>query len=178
MGIIEKPIASFSLFLLASQVSETLSGLHGPCSSAPSRCLISVCCIELSPCSFPFALQLPVLSPSISLSFSFSLAPCGFLLSLRGSHCHLSCLYLCLCLSSPSQLLPPTSPLIKKKVPNFLGTEPHWGKGTLDGGRKRDHLSLRRPLRGIEKVCGHLAKLGPPSSPLPTQVFLRIFIRK
>lgn len=95
----------FPLSLLASQISETLSGLPAPCSSAPIRCLISVCCIESSPYSFPFALQLPALPPSVSPFLSP--APYGFLLPLPVAPnvtCPVS-LFVCVCLPSLNSTL-------------------------------------------------------------------------
>lgn len=69
--------------------------------------------------------------------------------------------------------------LIKKKCQTSLELSRSGGREPQIEERKWDHLSLRRPLRGIEKkTVGHLAQLGLPSSPLPPPSFLRIFCKK
>lgn len=101
----------------------------------------------------PWFPLLPVLSLSLSMSvFSSNSQPSPFL-----------------CFS-----------LIKKKCQTSLETEPLWGREPQIEERKWDHLSLRRPLRGIEKKdCGTLSSTGSPFLTPPTpKFFLGSFVRK
>nr|KAF6281898.1 hypothetical protein mPipKuh1_010199 [Pipistrellus kuhlii] len=108
---------SFPLCLSASPLSETPSGFPAPRSSAPIWCLLHVCCIELSPSSFPCAPQLPAHTPSPSVSLSRSLSDSLWLSTSSpcGSQCHLSGLY----------LLSVSVPLLHSTLSNTPPTPPH-----------------------------------------------------
>lgn len=181
MGITDKPIASFLPSLPVSQ-----SGLRDT-EWLPRTLLLSTHLV-LNKCLLHriVSLFLPICPPTPNTlpppAFpSLSLTPHGFLLPLPvvpSVICPVS--IFCLCLVSPSPLNSlnsrPIAPLIKKKktqkkCQTSLELSRSRGREPQIGGRKRDQLSWRRPLRGIEEVYGHLAKLGPPFLTPPTLSF-------